>query len=50
VKAKTYMRPNGGKLIAKQHQPNFDQGAKVRKILDICIKSNDKNQSVDINY
>ena len=31
-------------------QPDFDQGAKVQKILDMCIKSNDKNQWVDINY
>ena len=30
-------------------QPNFEQGAKVQKILDMCIKSNDKNQWVDIN-
>ena len=30
-------------------QPNFKQGAKVQKILDMCIKSNDKNQWVDIN-
>ena len=29
-------------------QPNFEQGAKVQKILDMCIKSNDKNQWVDI--
>ena len=27
----------------------FEQGAKVQKILDMCIKSNDKNQWVDIN-
>jgi len=31
-------------------QPDFDQGAKVQKILDMCIKSNDKNKRVDINY
>jgi len=31
-------------------QPDFHQGAKVQKILDMCIKSNDKNQWVDINY
>ena len=30
-------------------QPDFKQGAKVQKILDMCIKSNDKNQWVDIN-
>ena len=31
-------------------QPDFDQGAKVQKIIDMCIKSNDKNQWVDIKY
>ena len=30
-------------------QPDFKQAAKVQKILDMCIKSNDKNQWVDIN-
>ncbi len=30
-------------------QPDFEQGAKVQKILDMCIKSNDKNKWVDIN-
>ncbi|MBT4951593.1 MAG: Gfo/Idh/MocA family oxidoreductase [Pelagibacteraceae bacterium] len=29
-------------------QPNFTQGAKIQKILDMCIKSNDINQWVDI--
>jgi len=32
----------------KNDQPDFEQGAKVQKILDMCIKSNDKNQWVDI--
>lgn len=31
-------------------QPNFTQGAKIQKILDMCIKSNDINQWVDIKY
>ena len=31
-------------------QPDFKQGAKVQKILDMCIKSNDISEWVDINY
>ena len=31
-------------------QPNFTQGAKIQNILDMCIKSNDINQWVDIKY
>ena len=32
----------------KNDQPDFEQGAKVQKILDKCIISNDKNKWVDI--
>ena len=31
-------------------QPDFNQGAKIQKIIDSCIKSNDNNIWVDINY
>ena len=30
-------------------QPDFNQGAKIQKIIDSCIKSNDNNSWVDIN-
>ena len=30
-------------------QPDFNQGAKIQKIIDSCIKSNDNNCWVDIN-
>ncbi len=30
-------------------QPDFNQGAKIQKIIDSCIKSNDNNIWVDIN-
>jgi len=30
-------------------QPDFNQGAKIQKIIDSCIKSNDNNTWVDIN-
>ena len=33
-----------------QMQPDFNQGAKIQKIIDSCIKSNDNNIWVDINY
>jgi Predicted dehydrogenases and related proteins len=33
-----------------QIQPDFNQGAKIQKIIDSCIKSNDNNIWVDINY
>ena len=33
----------------KNLQPDFNQGAKIQKIIDSCIKSNDNNIWVDIN-
>ena len=30
-------------------QPDFSQGAKIQKIIDSCIKSNDNNSWIDIN-
>ncbi len=33
-----------------QMQPDFNQGAKIQKIIDSCIKSNDNNIWIDINY
>ena len=33
-----------------QIQPDFNQGAKIQKIIDSCIKSNDNNIWIDINY
>ena len=35
--------------IKKNIQPDFNQGAKIQKIIDSCIKSNDNNTWVDIN-
>ena len=35
--------------INKNMQPDFNQGAKIQKIIDSCIKSNDNNIWVDIN-
>ncbi len=34
--------------INKKIQPDFNQGAKIQKIIDSCIKSNDNNCWVDI--
>ena len=33
----------------KNMQPDFVQGAKIQKIIDSCIKSNDNNSWIDIN-
>ena len=33
----------------KNLQPDFNQGAKIQKIIDSCIKSNDNNSWIDIN-
>ena len=33
----------------KNLQPDFNQGAKIQKIIDSCIKSNDNNIWIDIN-
>ena len=30
-------------------QPDFSQGAKIQKIIDSCIKSNDNSSWIDIN-
>ena len=35
--------------INKNIQPDFNQGAKIQKIIDSCIKSNDNNSWIDIN-
>ena len=35
--------------INKNMQPDFNQGAKIQKIIDSCIKSNDNNSWIDIN-
>ena len=35
--------------INKNMQPDFNQGAKIQKIIDSCIKSNDNKTWVDIN-
>tara|TARA_B100000886_G_scaffold327439_1_gene274892 strand:- start:2783 stop:3847 length:1065 start_codon:yes stop_codon:yes gene_type:complete len=35
--------------INKNMQPDFKQGAKIQKIIDSCIKSNDNNSWIDIN-
>ena len=35
--------------INKNIQPDFNQGAKIQKIIDSCIKSNDNKTWVDIN-
>ena len=33
----------------KNLQPDFSQGAKIQKIIDSCIKSNDNKSWIDIN-